>query len=416
MIGAPPPRVLLAWQHGANLGHVARLGALGRHVAELGAEPVWAVPERYLQLAAWQVRADREPCERVAVPDWPTPAADEAMHSFADVLANLGYTDANLLQASVSQWLICFEQLRIDRVILDYAPAAQLAAALAGLPAMQVTNGFDGPPPACPIFGIDVRGPMLERRNERRIAQLDRCFADVGHAMGFGAAPSFRQVLAYPLPVHDCLPETDPYDPRGGEGHYVGALGEPEGLAAIDWPSGARDAAHVLAYLRAEAQLDSVLEALTNHAFGVGAQVICICPTATPPAIARWQRAGVQMSRQPVDLKHVMPACDLVVSYGAVALTCHALLAGKPQLLLPADAEKWLMAQRVARTGAASTVDARSTAAQIAAAARPLLSHGAARQAAEAIASRHRDIGAEARVAVQRFLGASGDTKRRWAS
>ena len=37
-------RVLLAWELGGNLGHVARMLALADQIEQAGDEPVWALP------------------------------------------------------------------------------------------------------------------------------------------------------------------------------------------------------------------------------------------------------------------------------------------------------------------------------------------------------------------------------------
>ena len=43
------PRILLAWEHGRNLGHISRLLAVARLVEARGGEPVWAVPAAFMQ-------------------------------------------------------------------------------------------------------------------------------------------------------------------------------------------------------------------------------------------------------------------------------------------------------------------------------------------------------------------------------
>ena len=64
-------KVLLAWELGANLGHLGPLSILGRELAARGHEPVFAVRDlrhadqlvgrhgfRYLQAPLWQQPAD----------------------------------------------------------------------------------------------------------------------------------------------------------------------------------------------------------------------------------------------------------------------------------------------------------------------------------------------------------------------
>lgn len=348
-MSAARPRVLVAWEHGRNFGHVARLTAVAGWLKQAGADIVWALPP------GW---ADAEPFRSGPHRCVPAPSivpsragSQGAAQSFADVLASFGFLDAAALQATVRRWLDLFDRLAVDRIVLDYAPAAQLAALLRGLPALQITNGFDAPPAECPLFGIGMRGPMLERRNARQMAELDRSIAAVAQALGRAAGASLRELLAYPARCYDCIAETDPYGPRA-DGVYVGPLGQPPETASVPWPEGAAEAPKVFIYLRAEAQVDRVLAALQR----MGALAIVAWPDASAQALAARERAGLRLVNCAVNLREVLPQCAAVVNYGSTTLVCQALLAGKPQMMWPADAEKWLVARRVEQVGAGVAV------------------------------------------------------------
>jgi UDP:flavonoid glycosyltransferase YjiC (YdhE family) len=381
-------RILMAWQHGQNFGHWARLSAVARSAATAGAFPILAVPESHAQTLPQSGSTDI-----VARSPRPQPNVRATQpQSFADVLISLGYAQPETLAPVLHWWLTLLARLKIDRVVLDYAPAAQWAAQCLGIPAMQITNGFDGPPPTCPTFKFGMRGPMLERRNAKHIAQLDECFATVAQSLHLPASPTLAGLLAYPFQVHDCIEEVDPYAPRSHSSWYVGPMGLPERLSAAAWPdkNDRNRQPKVLAYLRGAALRHAVLDALTQPALGIQARVVCISPDATRAEVDQWRTAGVTLSVAPAALEPLLASCDAVVSYGAAALTCQAALAGLPQLLLPADSEKRLMAERLAGCGAAITLPARSDAAAVARALSALLGDGDVRAAAQAIASRYR--------------------------
>lgn len=348
-------RVLMAWEHGRNLGHVARLTAVAQQFEQAGAEIVWALPAgRAASLApASQARAVVRTSPRI---ESRNAHRCEAPHSFADILVALGFADRERLRSAVIEWIKLFEAERIDRVVLDYAPAAQLAALVAGVPACQVTNGFDAPPLDCPLFDIGVRGPMLEQRNRARLDALDRSFAAAGRALGPSRQLSLARWLAYPRRWYDCIAETDPYGPRD-DGVYVGPIGRPPERVRIAWPTVPRPSKKVFMYLRSGEQVEAVLGALP----GGGVQVLCAWPGVTNAEAEKHRRENVTIVGEPVDLDSVLPQADLVLNYGSTTFVCQTLLAGKPQLMLPTDAEKWLVARRVHAQGAGIALPGRAT-------------------------------------------------------
>ena len=347
MSGQSSPKVLFAWEHGHNFGHVSRMLALAHATAQAGAEPVWALPRARLDDEAF-VRTGRM---RWAAPTLARVVAARAPVSYADVLLGLGFADAAALLKAVQAWLQLFAQVRPAAVVLDYAPAAQLAAHLAGLRAAQVTNGFDAPPPGCPPFGWGVRGPYMERTNARKVAALDEVIRSVARAVGRDA--SLRSFLAHPTRWLDCVPETDPYgDARAGESRYVGPLGAPGDTEMAPWPDAAgSQAPRVFAYLRPAAPVWDTLRALAQ----AGANVLCVCPGAQATMRPELGPA-VHVVERPAPMGEVLRSADAVVNYGSTTFVCQALLAGKPQLMLPSDVEKWLVSRRVAQAGAGVVV------------------------------------------------------------
>lgn len=331
----------MAWEHGRNLGHVARLTAVAQQFEQAGAEIVWALPAgRAASLAsASQAQAVVRTSPQI---ESRNAHRCEAPHSFADILVALGFADRERLRSAVIEWIKLFEAERIDRVVLDYAPSAQLAALVAGVPACQITNGFDAPPPDCPLFDIGVRGPMLEQRNRERLDALDRSFAAAGRAFGLSRQLSLARWLAYPRRWYDCIAETDPYGPRD-DGVYVGPIGRPPERVRIAWPTVPGPSKKVFMYLRFGEQVETVLGALPKDEV----QVLCAWPGVADAEAEKHRRENVTIVGDPVDLDSVLPQADWVVNYGSTTFVCQALLVGKPQLMLPTDAEKWLVARRV---------------------------------------------------------------------
>ena len=124
-----------------------------------------------------------------------SPSVALRIDSFADILLSFGFSDADVLGRAVRDWMKLFDVVQPDRIVLDYAPAAQLAAQLQGLPAFQITNGFDSPPADCPIYGIAMRGPYLERLNARKLDQISTTLIQLGLDLMGKPGPSVDEYL-----------------------------------------------------------------------------------------------------------------------------------------------------------------------------------------------------------------------------
>ncbi len=385
--------ILLAWEYGQNLGHMARLTELGRISQVCGFDTVWALPARYLHTFPQNLPAALH-TRCVMAPQIAAPTIRPPVHSFADILATLGYTHKFALQNAVTQWLNLFQKFKIEHVILDYAPTAQLAAALVNLPATQITNGFDSPPADCPLFGIGMRGPMLMTQKTRTIDFINESFAQVAKSLNLRKRPALHDVLSYPTRLFDCIPEMDPYGPRKENAHYIGPILKTSdsvgavGItgATVVWPPKTlANTPNIFIYVRDQALCIKLIEAIQEIPTLPQKQIICFAPTATPQTIQTLSRGNVCISTRPVHLPQILPACDLVMTYGAASTSAQALLAGVPLLVLPQDVEKQLMANRMAQAGAGLFRSMHSSKAQLLEAVQTLLREPQFKLKAEAI-------------------------------
>ncbi len=227
------PRVVLAWEHGLHYGHVSRLAAAAEVVERHGGRPVWALPRTRLQKAAFFDPSH----ERIEAPDAAVhrPSNGAALRSFADVLMHLGFEEVSAMAIRVRSWMRLFEQLAPACVILDCAPAAQLASQLMGLRCFQLTNGFDAPPARCPEFDVDGPPSQLMPLHAAGLAALERNLQRTALLCTGRREVTMASFLAYPQKVFDGLFETDPYGPRSLD-WCVGPLGAPPHALRLSWP------------------------------------------------------------------------------------------------------------------------------------------------------------------------------------
>lgn len=344
-------RVLIVWCHGGNWGHVARQLAFAQHATAIGAEMTWAVPARHADaMAPVRARGYRVLAHTESLA--PLVSGRSRPSSYADLLCIQGFGDPAALEAQARMWLDLYARVKPDRVVIDYAPVAQFACQLVDLPAVQLTNGFDSPPANCPPYEAGMRGPYLWQQAAAQVQRVEQTIETVAARLAPSISPGLDQLLEYPHRLLDCVEESDPYAPRGPTGSarldYVGPLGEVPDAAPPQWPLHP-GAVRVLAYLRGmPPQADGVLTSLAAR----GAAVLCVWPDAPPLLVGRYAGSpSTRIVHQPVRVADALAEADAVVSYASSTFTCQALLAGKPQLMLPVDHEKALVGRRLASLG-----------------------------------------------------------------
>ena len=336
---------MLAWEHGRNFGRLSRLLAVARMVEQQGGEPIWVVPRSQRDSPALTALPHRryvapEIEQQVFAPDF---RAD----SFADLLLSSGFDDDGVLLAAVHGWTQLIESLQPECVALDYAPAAQLACTLLGQRALQITNGFDAPPSSCPPYARVRPDSDLGQRNAARVAQVSATVTRVAERYAGQRHVTLETILLHPGKVYECIPETDPYGPRDG-GLWVGPLGQHRDTVDVPWPESWLRPRRVFAHLRTMPGAEELLDELRL----TDAVTLCFWRDAPDAVMERFRNTSVRIVRQPLQLDRVLGEADAVASYGSTALVCRALLAGKPQLVIPTDFEKLKVAQRLAFSGA----------------------------------------------------------------
>lgn len=340
--------VVLAWEHGLNLGHLLRQGAIVEILRRRGARPVWAISQT--QAAQHRQSIATVPCEKFVLPAV-TPSlgwrAPNRLKTFADVLAAQGWTDPAWLSQALALWLELYRRLRPQAVVLDYAPVAQLAASVLGLPAIHVSSGFDAPPGHCPPFSApDASGTGLSKGESwvRLQASVEQAVAACGVP---AMAPDLGTMLSYPEKILDCLPQTDPYGPRKAT-VYAPFAPASSMLKRAQWAGSARmeETEGAVAYLRDHETAQAVLQALI--ALGM-------------PAVFVWPGhkhidhgpvpASIRIEAEPLDLSGVLPQASVFIGHGSVGMTTRAVAAGSCHLVVPLDAEKAMVARRVVSQG-----------------------------------------------------------------
>jgi hypothetical protein len=375
-------RILLAWEFGGGLGHLANLRTIALRCLELGIEPVATVPSAQQALRAWrgsqwpvvQGPFARRPRTGLAPPE-----------TYADILWQGGFDDEEALVAAVSAWQRLFAQHRIDALLLDYAPTAQLAGWLSGLPMSAYGAAISLPPLPLPPLRpwMPVREHVLLHSQDRLLHRI----SNVARHFGCSAPSTLAGWLHAPRRFMNGIDEINPFGPFPAA-NYLGPLGRMAGPpdAAFPWPGGPLfGQPRLLAYLKASKAAEDLLNVVAR----MNVSVVCVMPGAPAHWCDRHNSQNVTILTMPTTLDTAMQAADLVISHGSAGMVCEALLAGKPQLLVPLDAEKALITRKVTATKAARGLMPDSVGARAGGELESLLWSGEAKSAATAVAHRY---------------------------
>lgn len=345
-MSAQKERVLLAWEQGLNLGHLLRAKAIVEALLQQQREVILAVSPAIAVRYAGDL--DTFACTKVVVRQphhnegW---CASTKCASFAGVLASQGWSDAEWLQRSLKAWINLFSMAKPVAIVLDYAPIAALAALVLKIPAVHVSSGFDAPPPKQLGIGrFRSKTGDVSAAELAEVATIDAC---VEQAVIFCkpsvSPPSLHEILSYPKRILDCLPQTDPYGARERSLYapFLLAHGDAE---PVVWPAVQSDqiAPRVFVYVRDHSVAPQLLSALSR----LGVSTICFWPEYEQNMFPL-PVGCVEISTTPLNLNSVLQKATLVVGYGSVGMSTHAVLAGVPQLILPTDLEKLMVAQRI---------------------------------------------------------------------
>lgn len=386
-------RLLIGWELGGGLGHAGRLKPLAAGLAARGhGVTMWLAD----LVQTRRLLADL-PVPQLQAPVWThrTVGVPSPQVSLAEILLGCGYLQADHLQALVQGWLSALAVSAAEALLVDYAPTALIAARIAGVPAASIGMGFWLPPAQVPIPAYRDWEPLAPGRVGHAEQQV---LANVNAVLTrHGAEPldALWRLFRGDLPLLCSWPEIDHY-PRAPDEplEWLGPNFLPDAGQAPQWPAG--EGRPVFAYLKAgHPDHAAVLTALAAR----GCRVLCYLPEVNagmqPPVVSD----RIRYASGPVDLTQAFAEAALVVCHAGQATVVQALLAGVPLLLLPMQAEQFLMSRQVERTGAAINAAMRPRPTDFGALVDALLTRPAARQAAQAFAQRHAGFSHAAQVA-----------------
>jgi UDP:flavonoid glycosyltransferase YjiC (YdhE family) len=332
-------RILLTWELGLNLGHLARLLPVARelkargHVVLVAARDLTAAA-RVLAPAGISFVQAPHLTQRHALSHRPA--------GYSDILRAQGWGDLPTLRGLVEGWINLYRMYRPDVVVSDYSPTAEFASVIARLPRIAIGNGFELPParpPLPPFPGFSWATQAQAAQSEALVLQnaagVARCFEG-------GLLDSLSDLFDPASSLYVTFPELDHYRPRS-DVNYVGPLATCLSRTVVRWPDEYGEYKVFVCIRRDTCHADPILSSLRM----LKASVICVALGFTVQALEPHRASNIVFSTIPVDLSQLARDAELCVSYGAEGTMATFLLEGVPQLISPDHVETYMALHRL---------------------------------------------------------------------
>lgn len=344
--------VLLAWELGGGLGHIAALAEIARRLSTHGVRLVAALKDLSAATALAKVAVDV-----LQAPLWPGSLRENTLTlvprssaTMGDMLADAGLGHETALTQLLKAWIVIFDFVKPSLVVGDFAPGASLAAR-GRIPLALTGTGYTIPPPHMAAFPALHRMSPPLWREEEVIETVNRSLLTVG-APRLERLPGIFEADAH---LVRCFPALDPYRSerqRPADGPLIARLPE--------WRDPA--ARGIFVYLSpGTAPPRYLIEALLELAplLRVFAPAL-----ASEDRQALAGRGATLFEAPPPPATELRENC-LIVHYGVLGMSHWALLAGVPQLALSLDIEKDLIGAALEELGVGRLVKIHDPAARV---------------------------------------------------
>lgn len=338
-------RTVFCWEMGANYGHIAGFLPIYKELKRRGVD-VWVIARDSTHV---HLLGDEAITQCLQAPSPRFNPAPRDLHTFADLLAQIGYLNEQVLSHYVLDWCELILPLKPDWIIADHAPTVQLAARALGIPACLIGTGFILPP-------VKKFFPPLFFEFAQSVNQVDeKILYTMNKVLALFKAEPYREIgdLFNSSRQFLCsFAEQDHYGARSNV-PYWGALFDSSFGEEFTFPSGAEF--YSFAYLTSKIKgFEHAVAAVANLP---GFKLLHI-PAADKNIIEQYRnRNDVVIKSEPVLLSSVLDRVDFVAHQGGMGVSAQCLLKGVPQVLIPTQTEQRMLARQMLTLNNAKAVD-----------------------------------------------------------
>lgn len=336
---APPRRALLAWEFGAGRTHVRHLVGVARHLRAAGVECLATLYEMHL---APELEALGVPCVQNYV--WPArrraplPWTERPARTLGDVMANLGVSATESLQAAIAHYDGLFSLFEPDLVLCENAPGAILAAR-GRRPVIAFGTAACLPPRQGESFAARPGGPDTPAWPvEAVLAGINAGLERAGRPplAALGDLLRIEGVYPYGPAAFDIHADTrrDPVLPPAIDG-LTRPVPLSEGEEVFVYLHGF--VRHASAIMQALERLDRPVRAFIPGLSEAHRQLLAV--------------QGIRIEREAVPVDEIVRRSRCVLHHGGQQMTTACLAAGLPQVVVPKEPDNLLCADFVMRNG-----------------------------------------------------------------
>jgi len=333
-------RFLFAWEQGGRLGHLSKLLVIARVLREHGHEVLFVVKD--VGTAFCFLDGEGFGYLQAPLPVGLAGSRREAV-SFADILSQAGFGDAQTLGGMVRGWQTIFALQKPDAVLSQYAPVATLTAELLGIPCLKLGTGFESPETSpYPCFR-----PWLKLTRETLLETENRLLDNVNTVRrDFGGTPLtyLCQAIKADLSLLSTLPELDHYQGRKN-GRYIGPLFISDEGEEVQWPGNREH--RIFAYLVPGYETSLICEVLERS----GADVVAFIPGITANLKQKYNGTGIHISSKKIKLSGLLSGMTFAINNANIGTLSATLLSGVPSLCIPTHIEQLMCSNNVERLG-----------------------------------------------------------------
>lgn len=328
------PTILFTYEFGAGLGHLNRLIAVAKRLAECN-RLVFAIPEprRYEPIIRQALGPTVEIRQGAFWPAPKDPAARQATTlTFADVACLFGFHIVQKLHEAVLGASDLVGEVAPRLIVADFAPTMRIAS-LGKVPTVVAGNGYTVPPPGQLLPLMRPWGSGMHPKSRAHEALLLAATNEVSARNSGPAIDFFADLFHGEASFVSTLTEFDPYR-HARATPPLWPFNIPKMPMAHEFVQ--RRGPAIFCYLQyGHPALLSLLRVLSDAPGRAEIYVEGI----DPERLARRCSAAVVIHRAPVDFSQVLPETSLLVHHAGLGTAYAGLAAGVPQLVLPINLE-----------------------------------------------------------------------------
>jgi UDP:flavonoid glycosyltransferase YjiC (YdhE family) len=230
-------------------------------------------------------------------------------------------------------------------VVAQYAPVAQVAARLSGLPCLTLNTGFEYPPCEAPFPRLRSNIKLTRKQLLDREVEILQYVNGINLREGHFSCNSLQEVFKSDINLLATFPEMDHYRQRRN-GCYIGPISMLDNGVTLRWRK--RGSLRIFVYLRPFPGIVAILEGLA----GSGADVIAHIPGLDTRIRALYTNTSIRIADSTVRMSDILADMDVAITHAGHGTACAVLLAGVPLLMIPTTIEQWLTSCNIEALGA----------------------------------------------------------------